>query len=105
LAVGATTAVGAYAVGVTARVVGLGRCGAGWCRRTSMVAACEVVLLAGVAAGWLASGVHPGRITSPITTDRLLTGVPSALRGAAIIAIHNRECSVLPWPATARIYR
>jgi uncharacterized membrane protein YoaK (UPF0700 family) len=76
LAAGAVTAVGSYALGVAAGTAGLRRCGAGWRRRTSMVAAIEVVLLAGVAAGWIAAGARPGRITS-----LLLLGPAAAAMG------------------------
>jgi uncharacterized membrane protein YoaK (UPF0700 family) len=76
LAAGATTAVGSYAFGVAAATVALRGCDRGWGRRTSMVAAIEVILLAGVAAGWLATGAHPGHITSP-----LLLGLAAAAMG------------------------
>jgi uncharacterized membrane protein YoaK (UPF0700 family) len=76
LAVGATTAVGSYALGVAAGTVALRRCGAGWRRRTGLVAAVEAVLLTGVAAGWLATDAHPGRITAP-----LLLGLAAAAMG------------------------
>ncbi|MGC9665308.1 YoaK family protein [Planosporangium sp. 12N6] len=81
LATGAATAVGGYALGVAVGTAALGRCGAGWLRRTSVVAAVEVVLLAGVAAGWLATAAHPGRLAAPslLATAAAAMGVQSAL--------------------------
>ncbi|MCW2643683.1 MAG: hypothetical protein JWP76_5989, partial [Dactylosporangium sp.] len=76
LAVGATTAVGSYALGVAAGTVSLRRCEAGWRRRTSIVATAEVVLLSGVAAGWLATDAHPGPSSAP-----LLLGLAAAAMG------------------------
>ncbi|HYT09358.1 MAG TPA: DUF1275 family protein, partial [Mycobacteriales bacterium] len=49
---------------------------AGWRRRTSLIAAVEVVLLTGVAAGWLATGTHPGPGSTP-----LLLGLAAAAMG------------------------
>jgi uncharacterized membrane protein YoaK (UPF0700 family) len=76
LAAGATTAVGGYALGVTAGSVSLRRCAPGWRRRTSVVAAVEAVLLTGVAAGWLAARAEPGRGTA-----LLLVGSAGAAMG------------------------
>jgi uncharacterized membrane protein YoaK (UPF0700 family) len=76
LATDATTAVGSYALGVAAGTVALRVCGAGWHRRTSIVAAVEVVLLTGVAVGWLATDAHPGRATA-----LLLLGPAAAAMG------------------------
>lgn len=77
MAAGATAAVASYALGVAAGAVALRRCGAGWRRRTSLVAAVEVVLLTGVAAGWLVTDAHPGRTAAP-----LLLGLAAAAMGA-----------------------
>ncbi|MGW1884931.1 YoaK family protein [Streptomyces sp. NPDC001970] len=60
LAAGATVAVGCYALGVAAATAGLGRRGAGWYRRTSLIVTAELALLAGVAGGWPATDGHPG---------------------------------------------
>jgi uncharacterized membrane protein YoaK (UPF0700 family) len=81
MAAGAVTAVGSYALGVAAGAGGLRRCGAGWRRRTSLVAAVEVVLLTGVTAGWLATDAHPGRLTAPLllALAAVAMGVQSAL--------------------------
>jgi uncharacterized membrane protein YoaK (UPF0700 family) len=76
LLVGAMTAVGGYALGVAAGAFALRRCAAGWRRRTSRVLAVEVILLLGVAAGWLATGAHPGRATASV-----LLGVAGAAMG------------------------
>jgi uncharacterized membrane protein YoaK (UPF0700 family) len=76
LAADATAAVGGYAVGVAAGTVPLRRCGPGWRRRTSLVMALEVMLLAGVATGWLAAGAHPGR-----SSTVLLLGLAAAAMG------------------------
>ncbi|MFE7772697.1 YoaK family protein [Streptomyces sp. NPDC057445] len=66
LAVGATVAVGCYALGVAGGTAGLGRRGAGWHRRASLVAAAELALLAGVAAGWLATDGRPDARTTSL---------------------------------------
>ncbi|WP_433618331.1 DUF1275 family protein [Dactylosporangium sp. CA-139114] len=81
LAAGATTAVGGYALGVAIGTVGLLRCGTGWHRRTSVVTAAEVVLLAGMVAGWLATDAHPGPTTTPLLLGLAATamGVQSAV--------------------------
>jgi uncharacterized membrane protein YoaK (UPF0700 family) len=52
LAAGTAAAVGGYGLGVVAGTVALRRAGTGWSRRTTVVLAGEVVLPAGVAAGW-----------------------------------------------------
>jgi uncharacterized membrane protein YoaK (UPF0700 family) len=59
LAAGAIAANGSFALGVAAGTLGLRRTGTGWRRRTNTVAAVEVVLLIGLAAGWPATGGHP----------------------------------------------
>jgi uncharacterized membrane protein YoaK (UPF0700 family) len=64
LAAGTTAAVGGYALGVAAGTVALRRAGTGWCRRTSLVLAGEVVLLTCVAASWPAVGVQLGSGTT-----------------------------------------
>jgi uncharacterized membrane protein YoaK (UPF0700 family) len=76
LAADATAAVGSYALGVAAGTVSLRRCRAGWRWRTSIVAAAEAVLLTGVAAGWLATGAHPGR-----SSGLLILGLAAAAMG------------------------
>jgi uncharacterized membrane protein YoaK (UPF0700 family) len=81
LAVGAAAAVAGYTLGVAAGGAGLGRGSGGWCRRTSLVAAAELALLAGVAAGWLATGGHPDEGTIPLllTVAAAAMGVQSAV--------------------------
>jgi uncharacterized membrane protein YoaK (UPF0700 family) len=64
LAASAIAANGSFALGVAAGTVGLRHWGTGWRRPTSMVAMVEVVLLAGLATGWLATGAHPGPSTA-----------------------------------------
>jgi uncharacterized membrane protein YoaK (UPF0700 family) len=59
LAVSATTAVAAYALGVAGATTGLRDRPAGWRRRTTRVAAGELVMLVCVAAGWLATSGRP----------------------------------------------
>jgi uncharacterized membrane protein YoaK (UPF0700 family) len=59
LAASAIAANGSFALGVAAGTLGLRRSGSGWRRRTNTVAAVEVVLLIGLAAGWPAAGAHP----------------------------------------------
>jgi uncharacterized membrane protein YoaK (UPF0700 family) len=66
LAVGTTTAVGGYALGVAAGTVALGRGGGGWRRRTRLVAGAEFLLLTGAAAGWLAGDAHPGHAAAQV---------------------------------------
>jgi uncharacterized membrane protein YoaK (UPF0700 family) len=84
LAAGTTTAVGSYALGVAAGTVSLRRREAGWRRRTSIVATVEVILLTGVAAGWLATDGQPGRSTP------LLLGLAAAAMGVqSVITISS----------------
>jgi uncharacterized membrane protein YeaQ/YmgE (transglycosylase-associated protein family) len=49
---------------------------------TNLVAAVEVVLLIGVAAGWLGTDGRPGRTTVP-----LLLGLCGAVVGALVLAV------------------
>jgi uncharacterized membrane protein YoaK (UPF0700 family) len=81
LAVGGSAAVGGYALGVAAGTVALRRGGTGWRPRTSLVAAAELVMLAGVVAGWRAVDAQPGRTTAPILLALAATamGVQSAV--------------------------
>nr|WP_205863471.1 YoaK family protein [Planosporangium thailandense] len=81
LALGATTAVGSYAIGVAIGAVPLRHRGSGWWRRHTVVSAVEVVLLAGMAAGWLATRAHPGRVTTPLLLGlaALAMGLQSAI--------------------------
>jgi uncharacterized membrane protein YoaK (UPF0700 family) len=76
LAARATTTVGGYAIGVAGGTVGLRGSGSGWRRRTSLVALVEVLLLTGVAVGWLVTGGHSGTSTSAV-----LLGVAAAAMG------------------------
>ncbi|MFD7445059.1 DUF1275 family protein [Streptomyces sp. NPDC059909] len=76
LAVGATAAVGCYALGVAAGTAGLGRHSAGWYRRTSLIVTAELALLAAVAGGWRAAEGHPGA-----GTTLLLLAVAGAAMG------------------------
>jgi uncharacterized membrane protein YoaK (UPF0700 family) len=81
LAIPMAVAVGTYGLGVAAATIAVGHHGAGWRRRTSLVAAGEWVLLAGVVAGWLA--VH-GRPDAPaglliLAPAALAMGVQSAI--------------------------
>jgi uncharacterized membrane protein YoaK (UPF0700 family) len=95
LAAGVATAVGSYALGVAAGTVPLRRCEAGWRRRTSIVATVEVVLLTGVAVGWLATGAHPGRGSAPLilALASVAMGVQSARsRSAPACAAPLRPC-------------
>lgn len=66
LAVGATAAVGGYALGVAAGTAALPRGQTGWGRRTTLVAAAELLLLACLAASWPATDAHPGPTTAPL---------------------------------------
>ncbi|MGW2563679.1 YoaK family protein [Streptomyces sp. NPDC001514] len=75
LAVGATVAVGSYALGVAVGTAGLGRRGARWRRETSLIMTAELALLAGVGGGWLATEGHP---------DAGITSLLLALAGAAM---------------------
>jgi uncharacterized membrane protein YoaK (UPF0700 family) len=64
LAIAATTAIASYALGAVAGSAGLRHSDAGWCRRTTLMAAAELALLACVAGGWLVTGGRPdARIT------------------------------------------
>lgn len=76
MVVDTSTAVGSYGVGVAVGTLGLRGGGAGWCRRTSLVVGFEVVLLIGVAAGWLVTGAQPG-----YPTTALLLGLAAAAMG------------------------
>jgi uncharacterized membrane protein YoaK (UPF0700 family) len=76
LAVGAATTVGSYGLGVAAGTAALRRRAAGWRRRTTLLLAVEVVLLIGLAAGWLATDAHPMDSASPP-----LLGVAAAAMG------------------------
>jgi hypothetical protein len=70
---------------------GLGHNAGGWRRRTSLVAAAELALPAGVAAGWRATHGRPGPSTAllPLAVAAAAIGMQSALtissgvRGAA----------------------
>jgi uncharacterized membrane protein YoaK (UPF0700 family) len=77
LAAGAAAAVGGYALGVAAGTVALRRAGTGWGRRTDLVLAGELVLLAGVAAGLPTIG---GRLGAG--TAALLLALAAAAMGA-----------------------
>lgn len=81
LIVGAAIAVGAFAVGVAAATVALRRQAPGWRTRTSVVGAVEVLLLAGVAVGWLEGGGHPsaGLAIVLLALASLAMGVQSAV--------------------------
>jgi uncharacterized membrane protein YoaK (UPF0700 family) len=81
LAASATTAVAGYALGVAAGSAGLRRGGAGWRRRTTLIAAIELVLMACVAAGWLATDGQPdaGVTTLLLVVAAAAMGVQSAL--------------------------
>jgi uncharacterized membrane protein YoaK (UPF0700 family) len=81
LLVSTTTAVGAYALGVAAGTVALRRAGTGWRRRTSLVLAGEVALLAGVAVAWWATGIQPGSSSAPLLLGPAATamGIQSAV--------------------------
>jgi uncharacterized membrane protein YoaK (UPF0700 family) len=80
LAASAATAVGGYALGVAAGSVVLRRCDPGWRRRTSLAAAVELVLLTGVAAGWLATDAQPGTAAPVLLAPAAAAmGVQSAL--------------------------
>jgi uncharacterized membrane protein YoaK (UPF0700 family) len=80
LAASAATAVGGYTLGVAAGSVVLRRCAPGWRRRTSLVAAVELVLLTGVAAGWLATDAQPGSAAPALLAPAAAAmGVQSAL--------------------------
>jgi uncharacterized membrane protein YoaK (UPF0700 family) len=91
LAVGAATAVPGYALGVGAGSAGLGRDSSGWGRRTSLVSAVEVALLALVAVGWLATHGRPDAGTTPLLLAVAATAmgmqsavtISSGLRGAS----------------------
>jgi uncharacterized membrane protein YoaK (UPF0700 family) len=76
LAAGVTTAVGCYTLGVAVGSSALRRSTPGWGRACNVVAAVEVALLAGVAAGWLAAHGHPRS-----TAARLLLGLAAAAMG------------------------
>lgn len=81
LAVSAAAAVAGYALGTAAGSAAAGHTAAGWRRRTSLVALVELALLAGVAAGWLASGGRPGANTALLllVLAAAAMGVQSAL--------------------------
>ncbi|WP_165396409.1 YoaK family protein [Streptomyces sp. F001] len=91
LLMAATAAVGGYAVGVAAGTAILGRRGAGWYRRTSVVAAVEVALLICVAAAWWATEGRPG----PGTADALLAlaGAAMGVQSAITLSSGVREAS------------
>jgi uncharacterized membrane protein YoaK (UPF0700 family) len=81
LAAGGSVAIGGYALGVAAGTLALRRDGTGWRRRTSLVLAGEVVLLAGVAAGWPATGMQPESSIAPLLLGPAATamGIQSAV--------------------------
>jgi uncharacterized membrane protein YoaK (UPF0700 family) len=91
LAVGATAAVGSYALGVAAGAVALRSGGAGWRRRATRVLAVEAVLLAGVAAGWWATGARPGHTGAPVLLG--LASSATGMQSAVTISVGVRGAS------------
>ncbi|MCX4513887.1 DUF1275 domain-containing protein [Streptomyces sp. NBC_01619] len=83
LLVSAAVAVGGYAVGVAAGSAGQARRSAGWYRRTSLLVAAELALLACVAGGWPATGGDPG----PYTAALLLAAAAAAMGMQSAITI------------------
>jgi uncharacterized membrane protein YoaK (UPF0700 family) len=103
LATDSTTAVGSYALGVAVGTVSLRRRGAGWRRRTSIVAAVEVVLLVGGAAGWLATDARPGHGSAPLILAlaavamgiQSVVTISSGVRGASTTYLTGTLTSVV----------
>jgi uncharacterized membrane protein YoaK (UPF0700 family) len=86
-----STAIGGYAIGVIAATVGMRDSDAGWSRRTSVVAGFEMVMLAGVAAGWLVTGGRPGQVASLLLLG--LAGVAMGAQSTATIGTGVRGAS------------
>ncbi|MBV9313968.1 MAG: DUF1275 domain-containing protein [Pseudonocardia sp.] len=84
LLVAALTAVTGYGLGVAAGNVGLGRGGAGWRPRTSLVTAAECAVLTGVAAGWVVTRSHPDTVLTLLLLA--LTGVAMGVQSAVAIS-------------------
>lgn len=80
-----TPTVRSYTLRVAAGTVALRRCGAGWRWRTNLVAAVEVVLLTGVAAGWVATDAHPECGTAPL----LLALAAAAMGVQSVVTISS----------------
>jgi uncharacterized membrane protein YoaK (UPF0700 family) len=108
LSVSAATAVAGYALGVVGGSAGLGRGPPGWRRRTTLVAAAEALLLAFVAAAWLATGGQPGASVALVllALAAAAMGVQSALtitlgvRGASTTYLTGTLTDVLRTIAT-----
>lgn len=91
LAAQAATAVGSYAAGVAAGTFSLPRDGAGWRRHTSLAACVELVLLAGLAAGWLATSARPGRVAALVMLG--LAGAAMGVQSSVTLSCGVRGAS------------
>ncbi|GII23360.1 YoaK family protein [Planosporangium mesophilum] len=103
LAISATTAVAGYILGVAAGSAGLGHGRVGWHRRTSLIAAIELALLAGVTAGWLATDGRPGggtawlllAVASMAMGVQSVVTVSSGIRGASTTYLTGTLTSIV----------